>query len=63
MRFLTIKVVFQVLLGMQHLMLCSGPVEPPKVRYEVHHDETEINELYSMNLLMDLKKGDLIVLE
>jgi len=38
-------------------------VEPLKVRYEVHYDETEINELYSMNLLMDLKKGDLIVLE
>jgi hypothetical protein len=29
-------------------------VEPLKVKYEVHYDETEINELYSMNLLMDL---------
>ena len=38
-------------------------LEPLKVKYEVHYDETESNELYLMNLLMDLKKGDLIVLE
>lgn len=31
-------------------------VEPLKIKYEVHYDETEVNELYSMNLLMDLKK-------
>ena len=37
--------------------------DPLKVKYEVHYEETGEDELYSMNLLRDLQKGDLIIVE
>lgn len=37
--------------------------DPLKVKYEVHFEQTGEDELYSMNLLKDLQKGDLIIVE